>query len=148
MMLHSIIHWPDSADLELWLFAMDHAVYLGSSGLERYDYEDYDDNNIRLAPLSLAPELHPDDDDDSLAVSCVFPSPPLPELGQTLPAKPPHCTLSDVGEGIVKDMLPTSRTEGADKVVVNPPMPAPEGEVIDMIDEVWDCWTKEIYDNV
>jgi hypothetical protein len=28
MMLHNIIHWPDSASLELWLFAMDNAVYL------------------------------------------------------------------------------------------------------------------------
>jgi hypothetical protein len=27
-MLHSIIHWPDSADLELWPFAVDHTVYL------------------------------------------------------------------------------------------------------------------------
>jgi Reverse transcriptase (RNA-dependent DNA polymerase) len=62
----------------------------------------------------------------------------LPELGQTLPAKPPHRTLSNVVEDIVKDMLPTSRTEGADEVLVNPPMPAPEGEVIDTIDEVWD----------
>jgi GAG-pre-integrase domain len=28
MMLHSIIHWPDAADLQLWQFAMDHAVYI------------------------------------------------------------------------------------------------------------------------
>jgi hypothetical protein len=35
-------------------------------------------------------------------------------------------------------MSPTSQTEGADEVVVNPPMPAPEGEVIDTIDDVWD----------
>jgi hypothetical protein len=28
MMLHSIMHWPDAANLELWPFAMDHAVYL------------------------------------------------------------------------------------------------------------------------
>jgi hypothetical protein len=28
--------------------------------------------------------------------------------------------------------------KGADKVVVNPPMPAPEGEAIDTIDKVWD----------
>jgi hypothetical protein len=27
-MLHSKIHWPDSAVLEYWPFAMDHAVYL------------------------------------------------------------------------------------------------------------------------
>jgi GAG-pre-integrase domain len=31
MMLHSIIHWPDSANLELWPFAMDHAVYQWNS---------------------------------------------------------------------------------------------------------------------
>ncbi|KAI2505066.1 hypothetical protein MHU86_9342 [Fragilaria crotonensis] len=28
MMLHSILHWPESANLELWPFAMAHAVYL------------------------------------------------------------------------------------------------------------------------
>ena len=27
-MLHSIIHWPESANVELWPFAMDHAVYI------------------------------------------------------------------------------------------------------------------------
>ena len=26
MMLHAIIHWPEQANLELWPFAMDHAV--------------------------------------------------------------------------------------------------------------------------
>ena len=31
MMLHSIIHWPDVADIELWPFAMDHAVFLWNS---------------------------------------------------------------------------------------------------------------------
>jgi hypothetical protein len=77
------------------------------------------------------------DDDDSSVVSHVFPSPPLPELGQTLPAEPPHRTLSDVVKDIVKDMSPTSRTEGADEVIVTP-MPAPEGEVIDTIDDIWD----------
>jgi hypothetical protein len=47
-------------------------------------------------------------------------------------------TLSDLVKYIVKDMSLTSQTEGADEVVVNPPMPAPEGEVIDTIDKVWD----------
>ena len=28
MMLHAVIHWPDQADLELWPFAVEHAVYL------------------------------------------------------------------------------------------------------------------------
>lgn len=28
MMLHSLIHWPESADPALWPFAMEHAVYL------------------------------------------------------------------------------------------------------------------------
>jgi hypothetical protein len=119
-------------------FDVDEWQRLVSSGLERYDYEDYDDNNVRLAPPSLAPEWHPDDDDYSLAVSRVFPSPPLPELGRTLPAELTRRTPSDVVEDIVKDMSPTSRTEGADEVVVNPPMPAPEGEVIDTIDDEWD----------
>ena len=27
-LLHSIIHWPESANVELWPFAMDHAVYI------------------------------------------------------------------------------------------------------------------------
>jgi hypothetical protein len=84
------------------------------------------------------PEWYPDDDDDSLVVSRVFPSPPSPKLGRTLPAKPPRRTLSDVVEDIVKGMSPTSQTEGADKVIMKPPMPAPEGEVIDTIDDVWD----------
>jgi hypothetical protein len=121
----------DTFDLDKWR-------QLVSSSLEHYNYKDYDDNNVRLAAPSLAPEWHPDDDDSS-AVSHVFPSPPLPELGRTLPAEPPRRTLSDVIEDIVKDMSPTSRTEGADEVAVNPPMPAPEGEVIiDTIDDVWD----------
>jgi hypothetical protein len=77
------------------------------------------------------PEWHPDDDDDSSVVSHAFLTPPL---GQTLPAKPLCCTLSDVVEDIVKDTSPTSQTEGADKVIVNPPMPAPEGEVLDTFD--------------
>ena len=28
MMLHAIIHWPLEADVSLWPFAVDHAVYL------------------------------------------------------------------------------------------------------------------------
>lgn len=28
MLLHSVIHWPDQADLELWPFALEYAVYL------------------------------------------------------------------------------------------------------------------------
>lgn len=28
MMLHAILNWPDTADLELWPYAMDHAVWL------------------------------------------------------------------------------------------------------------------------
>jgi hypothetical protein len=57
---------------------------------------------------------------------------------RTLPAEPPLRNLSDVVEDIVKDMSPTSQTEGADEVIVKPPMPAPEGEVIDTIDDVWE----------
>jgi hypothetical protein len=49
MMLHSIIHWPDSANLELWPFAMDHAVYLWNS-LPRKD--------TFLSPNELYTEIH------------------------------------------------------------------------------------------
>ena len=28
IMLHASIHWPDAADLELWPFALEHAVYI------------------------------------------------------------------------------------------------------------------------
>jgi hypothetical protein len=49
MMLHSIIHWPDSANLELWLFAMDHAVYLWNS-LPRKD--------TFLSPNKLYTRIH------------------------------------------------------------------------------------------
>jgi hypothetical protein len=30
MMLHVILHWPEQTTLELWSFAMDHAVYCGN----------------------------------------------------------------------------------------------------------------------
>jgi hypothetical protein len=76
--------------------------------------------------------------DNSSVVSHVIPSSPFPWLGWTLPAKPPCCALSNVVEDIVKDMSPTSLTEGADTVVVHPPMPAPEGEFLDTIDNIWD----------
>jgi hypothetical protein len=49
MMLHSIIHWPDSADLELWPFAMDHTVYLWNS-LPRKD--------TFLSPNKLYTRIH------------------------------------------------------------------------------------------
>jgi hypothetical protein len=48
-MLHSIIHWPDSANLELWPFAMDHAVYLWNS-LPRKD--------SFLSPNKLYTKIH------------------------------------------------------------------------------------------
>ena len=28
MMLHALLHWPETADLELWPFAIDYAVHL------------------------------------------------------------------------------------------------------------------------
>jgi hypothetical protein len=28
MLLHSILHWPEVADLKLWPFALDHAIFL------------------------------------------------------------------------------------------------------------------------
>jgi Reverse transcriptase (RNA-dependent DNA polymerase) len=71
--------------------------------------------------------------------------PTIPKLGQTLPAKPPHCTLSNVVKDIVKDMSLTSQTEGADKSVMIPPMLAPEGEVLDTINNVGD---QALVDNV
>jgi hypothetical protein len=30
MLLHQILHWPDQARLDLWPFALEHAVYLGN----------------------------------------------------------------------------------------------------------------------
>jgi hypothetical protein len=49
MILHSIIHWPDSADLELWPFAMDHTVYLWNT-LPRKD--------TFLLPKELYTKIH------------------------------------------------------------------------------------------
>jgi hypothetical protein len=104
---------------------------LVSSGLECFDYKDYDDINIRLAPLYSAPKRNPDDDDKSSVVSCVLPAPQSPSLWPTQHTEPPCRTLSDVIDDMVQDMSPTSQTEGADEVVVGPTMPAPEGEVLD-----------------
>jgi hypothetical protein len=44
MMLHSIIMWPDQADLALWPFALDHAVYLWNNMPQR---------ESRMSPLEL-----------------------------------------------------------------------------------------------
>jgi hypothetical protein len=44
MMLHAIIHWPDQANLELWHFALDHAIYL---------WNNLPSKETRLAPLEL-----------------------------------------------------------------------------------------------
>jgi len=33
MLMHAVIHWPDQADLELWPFALDYAVYLWNNFL-------------------------------------------------------------------------------------------------------------------
>jgi hypothetical protein len=41
-------------------------------------------------------------------------------------------------EDMVQDMSLTSQTEGADKVLVDPPMPEPEGEVVDTNDDSGD----------
>ena len=35
MLLHSILHWPESTDLELWPFAIDYAVYLWNHMAQR-----------------------------------------------------------------------------------------------------------------
>jgi hypothetical protein len=50
-------------------------------------------------------------------------------LWPTQSAEPPCRTLSDVI--MVQNMSLTLKTEGADKIVVVPPVPAPEGEVLD-----------------
>ena len=44
MLLHAVLHWPDAANLELWPFAMAHAVYLWNH-LPRKD--------IRKSPFEL-----------------------------------------------------------------------------------------------
>jgi hypothetical protein len=44
MMLHAVIHWPDQANLELWSFALDYAVYLWNNLPKR--------DNL-LAPLEV-----------------------------------------------------------------------------------------------
>ena len=52
MMLHAIIHWPLEADVSLWPFAVDHAVYLW--------------NSLPRSGTELAP--------DEIFSSCKFPS--------------------------------------------------------------------------
>jgi hypothetical protein len=44
MMLHAVIHWPDQANLELWPFALDHAIYL---------WNNIPSKTTRLSPLEL-----------------------------------------------------------------------------------------------
>ncbi len=44
MMLHAVIHWPDRANLELWPFALEHAVYL---------WNNLPKKTSRLAPLEI-----------------------------------------------------------------------------------------------
>jgi len=44
MILHQILHWPDSSNLELWPFAMEHAVYV---------WNNLPKKGIRLAPVEI-----------------------------------------------------------------------------------------------
>lgn len=44
LMLHAITHWPESADLSLWPFAMEHAVYL---------WNNLPKQTTKLAPIEL-----------------------------------------------------------------------------------------------
>ena len=43
-MLHPFIHWPDQANLALWPFALDHAIYL---------WNNLPSKEMRLSPLEL-----------------------------------------------------------------------------------------------
>ena len=49
MMLHAVIHWPTEADLELWPFAMKHAVYM---------WNRMPSKESRLAPLEIFSRSH------------------------------------------------------------------------------------------
>ena len=44
MLLHSILHWPDQANLELWPFAMEHAVYV---------WNHLPKKGVRLSPIEI-----------------------------------------------------------------------------------------------
>jgi hypothetical protein len=44
MLLHSILHWPEVADLKLWPFALDHAIFLWNSMPQR---------DTQLAPIEV-----------------------------------------------------------------------------------------------
>lgn len=44
LLLHVVIHWPDEADLSLWPFALEHAIYLWNNVPNR---------DSRLAPLEI-----------------------------------------------------------------------------------------------
>ena len=44
LLLHAAIHWPDMADLKLWPFALQHAVYL---------WNILPDQRTKLSPLEL-----------------------------------------------------------------------------------------------
>jgi hypothetical protein len=43
-MLHSIIMWPDQADLALWLFSLEHVMYLWNNMLQQ---------ESKMAPIEL-----------------------------------------------------------------------------------------------
>jgi hypothetical protein len=44
MLLHAVLHWPDQADLSLWPFALEYAMYL---------WNNMPNNESILAPLEL-----------------------------------------------------------------------------------------------
>ena len=60
MMLHSALHWPDQADINLWSFAMQHAAFIWNnlpdetSGLAPIEYL----TGSRLASYDCLRQLH------------------------------------------------------------------------------------------
>ena len=50
-MLHALLHWPETADLELWLFAMDYAIQI---------WNNMPKQDGRLSPIEyMLKNIHP-----------------------------------------------------------------------------------------
>ena len=52
MFLHAAIHWPEVADLQLWPFALHHAVYL---------WNVLQNSVTKLSPLEYISQFHVQD---------------------------------------------------------------------------------------